>query len=245
MAILRDHPVLDVVGAVRLLGEHRGTEDPFAIVGVHQLGPERDVAGQLVRGVAQQGLDLRAEVCARVVRPVRVDVRHDRRLFDERPVALLRLLEPFERGRAVDRLVHHALPVQGSAVLVADQHGLVVDPDDPAVLREHPVVGAVGRAGGDDGLVGGPHRRYVVGVEALDPPGGVGQPLLDRVAQDAFDAGADVQERSGPLDPRVRVLEVDHAGEVAEQRPEAFELVLGLVARRQAARLGARHRNGS
>ena len=243
-AVLRDHPVLDVVGAVRLLGEHRRLEDPFAIVGVHQLGPQRRVGGQLVRGVADEGLHLRAEVRARVVGPVRVDVGHDRRLLDERPVAFLGLLEPFERGRAVDRLVHHALPVQRSAFLVADQHGLVVDPHDPTVLGEHPVVGAVRRARGDDGLVRGPHRRHVVGVQAIDPPGGLGQPLLDRVAQDAFDAGADVQERTGPLDPRVRVFEVHHAGEVVEQRPEAFELVLGLVARRQTARLGARHRGG-
>jgi hypothetical protein len=186
---------------------------------VDQLGPERVLPGQLVAAIAEQRLDLRAEVRARVVGPVRVDVGDDRRLLDERSVALLGLPEPFERCRALGRLGHHALPVERRAVLVTDQHGLVVDPHDASVLGEHPVVGGVGRARRHDRLEGRPHRRHVVRVEAVHPTCGIGQPLLDGVPEDPFDRRADVEERAGSVDLGIRVLDVDDPGEVPDQRP--------------------------
>ncbi len=151
----------------------------------------------------------------------------------------------FELRRALGRLGHHALPVERRALLVTDQHGLVVDPHDASVLGEHPVVGAVGRAGRHDRLEGRPHRRHVVRVEAVHPACGIGQPLLDGVPEDPFDRRADVEERAGSVDLRIRVLHVDDPGEVPDQRPEALELVLGALVRRHGARVGASHRSRS
>ena len=146
-AVLGDHPELHgerltalVVDAVRL---DRGG----AVVRVDDVLPQRVVAAPLLRCVPEDVLDLRADVDrvpgADVVRaPALVDVRDGRDLLDERPVTLLRVPEVhlgFLPRRDVEP---DTLPIQRIAPVVPQEHGVVLEPDDPVVGTHHPVFAA-------------------------------------------------------------------------------------------------------
>ena len=89
-------------------------------------------------------------------------------------------------------------------VLVADQHGLVAEPDGPAVAREHPVLGAERLAGRLHAPALLLHPLEILGGEPIGARRGVGQPLPGGEAQDRLDLRAHVQQRRGaPADSSI------------------------------------------
>src|SRR4029453_353025 len=81
---------------------------------------------------------------------------------------------------------HDPVPEARLAVLASDQHGVVADPDHPAVLRDLTVFHAPGVAGPFAAGILGQHPLAVVGMqERLPEPGspvllrGVAEEILD------------------------------------------------------------------
>ncbi len=115
--------------------------------------------------------------------------------------------------RALADVDEESLDVERPAVVVAHGDGLVSDPDDAPVAREHPVLGAQRRRGGGSlgDLVG--HPVAVLGVDELEEEVGLGEPFAGRVAEQRRDLRTDV-ERLAALAERVDVRD---GGEVVGQ----------------------------
>ena len=163
------------------------------------IGPQVRVVEPLLRGVAEQPLDLRADVgggCrSRFVAGV-PDVGDRRDPLDDRAVAVLRLLQPGLGLLLAGDVEHDPLRPDRVAVLVAGHHqGVVSEPEHPPVLGEDPVLLVEGRAG-SIGIVGGAADPLaVVGMHRFEPQLGVVAPLLRGVAEDRLELRADVDGR--------------------------------------------------
>ena len=119
---------------------------------------------------------------------------------------------------ALGDVVDHALPVQGVALAVAQQLGVVMDPDHAAVTRDRAVVDAPTVTGVF--LIGGHDPGAIIRMDALLPHPGVPHPFLGCIAVDRFDLRTDVDVLAGE-----GVLDVDDLGEPLHQAPEP---ILGL-----------------
>ena len=134
------------------------------------------------------------------------------------PVAALELAV----GGDVDR---DPLPEPRPALVVADQHGAAVQPDDPAVGADDPelLVEDLARLLGV--CVRGVDAFAILGVHELAEVGGVRAELLAREAEDLFGLGAQVREpglvggRPGGLDERDR-RDLFDQGAVARLEPD-------------------------
>ena len=141
----------------------------------------------------------------RVVQRLVLDLAHP--LLELRPALGERLLRDVA-GRHVD---HVALRVERVAGLVPHADGDVVDPHDPAVLRDQPVLpvehvaGHVGVGELAEDVIA------VVGVEHLAEEVRVGHPLLGRVSGELLDLRADVEGALG-----VEALDVRHQRELLD-----------------------------
>ena len=115
-------------------------------------------------------------------------------------------LQPLLFGRVDEQALGDATAAGG---LVAHRVGLVVDPHDRAVGRDHPVVETKGLLGLP--VVGerGDGRRPIVGVGQPRPQLGVCEERLGRVAEDGLDLWAHVGEMPAVGDARVRDVDVD------------------------------------
>ena len=144
--------------------------------------------------IAQDPLDLTAHVDhrRRAFSRARELLVHDRRRpLDDHPEPLLGLAKLLLGLLAIRDVHHHALPVEGPAVLVADQLGFVMEPDDPTVGRDHPVVLTVGLARVARRAALGLDPRPVLGVDPLDPEPGFVPPCRGEPG-DGLDLGTDV-----------------------------------------------------
>ncbi len=130
-------------------------------------------------------------------------------------------------GRDVN---HEPLPREGVRPLIADERGLVVDPHDPAVGGDHPVVARPRLACLAMSVVGGQLGLAVVRVEQLDPDVGLVEPLLPRVPEQLLDARVRIDR--APLVVGSHL--VDDGGDPLDERAVAGvgdrEVLLGLHA---------------
>ena len=159
-----DHPVFD-----RERGEGVDAElflgfEPVAVVGVDAAPPQLVVLQPLVRGEAQQALDLRRDVEPAAVGPVLGQIRDDRQALDQPAVARLGLRELIDRRVVRDRGDEHLAQgleeaqVLGGELAPAlamerDRRGGAIGGGDP----EDEAVGELERA-----RLGGRHRRRAV-----------------------------------------------------------------------------------
>ena len=179
-AVLGNEPVLLVERLTRSLGLVVRRQHPVPVVGVQQAGEVPGVVDQLLRCVAEDrfalGADEREVGRVGLARRRRLDEGHGRDLLDQRPVPCLR-----DRGLGLGGLgarlrlfprrdvEQHAVERLGPAFPVAlQQHGLVQDPHDVAVLRQVSGLDAGRLTGGLGPEAGGQDARAVVGME----PGG-------------------------------------------------------------------------
>ena len=133
-AVLREDPVLELQRPAALARRTLRVADALTVFGVQVVDEEPRVCVPLLERVAEDVLDLRADVRRRLVGRVRrVDVRDQRQLLRERAVARLRI-------HAVGDVDEEALPVQRPAARVAHRDGAVAHPDDRAVVAEEPVL---------------------------------------------------------------------------------------------------------
>ncbi len=216
------------VEATRVVGDAVG-EIPGVVLGqVHVAALERD----------RESED-RRQRCAQVVG----DRLQERVLhLVEGPQALRRLA--FDGQRAFELLLgllalgdveEEALPVGG---LAGEMHedGLVLDPDDPAVLRDHPVLEGEAlvrvlpvalRVRREDALP-------IVGVRDLPPQRGIGDHLVQRVAEHVGVAGRDVGRPGDGRVLRIDLLRVEDGLVLFDDRAELElrlpQLLLGLLA---------------
>ena len=135
--------------------------------------------------------------------------------FEDGPELPLAVAELLLHLPALRRIEQVALRVEAVALLVADDHVLVLHPDDPSVSRDQPVLLAV--------------RPVVLGPRALDDLGvvvrvdelpehvRVGEPLVGRVAERPLDLRAHVQARGRV----VQVVDVHGEGQVLDERAVA------------------------
>ena len=100
---------------------------------------------------------------------------------------------------------HDALPEQRGAGRIADEDGLVVEPDLAAVAMQHPVVGGERQVGDAVGLGG------VLGMALPLPRVRVGEPLFGGEPEEVVDLGAHVQQASGPIVAPLHGLDVHDA----------------------------------
>ena len=152
----------------------------------------------------------------------RVDVDGERKLLDERAVAVLRLAERPLGGAhrllgllALGDLVHHAVDLVGPAAARAHRHGLVVEPARPPRDVDDAVLARERLAGLDRASVPGDGRLAVVGMDPLRPGVGVGQPLRRRHADHGVDLRAHVDRLAG-----ARLVDVRDDRDLLDQRAE-------------------------
>jgi hypothetical protein len=88
-----------------------------------------------------------------------------------------------------------------TGLILGDRH-LVVDPDGPAVLRDHPVLDREGLAALIGLRVRGDRLLAVVRMEDLDEELGVAHALERRVADEVLDLRAHVDARAGLVETR-------------------------------------------
>jgi hypothetical protein len=124
---------------------------------------------------------------------------------------LLALQGPADVGQVDD----HPLPVQGAAVVVADQHALVADPHDVPVTVDRPVLHPERLAGALAAGLLGQDPLAIVGVQA-GLPEVLGGRLLGRVAEHRH---LGIDPHAGAAD--LELLAVDHHRELLDQGPEA------------------------
>ena len=126
---------------------------------------------------------------------------------------------------------HDALPVRGLALVVEHGHGLVADPHEVPVLREHPVL----REEPIPHLVRSPvlidHGADVVGMDLLEPELGGRPPFLRRVPEELHRLRAHVEVR-GEL---VGTIEVDDRRDALDHRAVGLEVLRTTRGRRAAA----------
>ncbi len=92
-SVLRQEPVLDLERLAALARRPLQLANPFTILRVQVVDEERLLALPFLGRVAEDALDLGADVCRRLVDRVRrVHVRDQRQLLDQRAVTRLRLL---------------------------------------------------------------------------------------------------------------------------------------------------------
>ncbi len=213
-----------------------GLEGPLAVLGVQVSLPEVLGPAPLLQGVAEDVLDLGADVELVGVGGDRLRIHDGGDVLDERPVAFFRCAQTLLDLLLLGDVEHRSLPEAGVAVRVADEDGLVVEPHDVPVLRDHAVVLPVGLARACRPLRFAQHGRVVVGVQPLQPEAGH-RPLLRRVAQDGLDLRADVGvERRSVVGRFGMRLLVRDGGGLFHDGTEPFlglaALVLGAVALR-------------
>ena len=218
-------------------------EDALAVVRVHDAaGEELGRAQPLVLAVAEDRLDLRADVDCRARIVGRVEIDDAGEILDERAVALLRFaalgFEVLALGDVPDVAPYRDDVSLG--VELRDRFG--TDPDDPPVSRDAAVLGhgrgALGRLDG----CGRDELAIVRMDDRPDPQFGIRDDLARRVPDHLLDMRADVH-RDGCCGDRV---DVDDAGHLLDKRPVSLlgfealgieELAVGDV-HEKAANLG-------
>ena len=176
-SILRRQAILHVEGVARGVRAVGLSDHPVAIVGMKHPDPELGIREPLLRRVTGQALVLRADVDGARDGIDGVDVDGGGQSFHQIAVSIVGQAEPLLTLHPLGGIYRHAQPEPGSALVVADQHRMVVDPHGPAVLRRRAVllrplvaIRCVRRQ----------HPLAVLGVDPLLPERGVGRPLLRR-----------------------------------------------------------------
>ena len=229
-SVTGDHAVLDlegVAGSFRaLVLGHHGAD----VIGVDRALPHAGVVHPLLGRDAEQLRHARVDVddLQAVTRDV-LGVDDGGQLLDQGPVAILGLGHPVALGVPQGDVAHDALPEQRRPVVALDQGGLVVDPHDPAVGREHAVLGHERALAVRDPLVFLARRLDIVGVELPRPRGGVRDPLFRAEPEHVEQLWAHVEQRAGLPGPLASVgagrldrLQVDDHGEPLHHLAEAL-----------------------
>ena len=168
--------------------------------------PELGVVDVLLRGVAEDRLDLRAHVGRRhvLVRDVDVDDRRD--LLHQRAVLRLGLVELGLRLHQLRDVEHDPQPVQWAPVVVGDQDRLLTDPHDPPVAMDGPVLRPERLAGGHRALALEVDAIEIGGMDRVGPRVRTAQELLASDPEQVRDARAHVDHRLVLGDP----VDVEH-----------------------------------
>ena len=228
-AVGGEDPVLRDPRLTGLPGVSAGGEHLVAIVGMDHREPDHRIVDPRLGGDAEHVAELRAHVLDRDVRRIprseHVAVLDRRAPLDQCAEAVLgrsRLLLGFMQRRDVH---HHAFEQQRLAARVPPlQHGVVDDPDHPAVLGQVPVLHLERHAFIDASLGGLVHARVVVRVHASSPTA-VG-PLGLRVAEHLRDLRRDERGERAVLG-RPHLPQIDDRRNVGE---DVSELLLGVRA---------------
>ena len=183
---------------------------------MQRIDEERRIRDPLVGRIPKHRLDLRARVDVRAlgVDPVHVD--GERKLLDERPVAVLRAPERLLGPLSLRHVDREALAERGPSVRRIDDHGLILEPDDRTGFRANPVLAAERSPAGVHGLPLREHAFAIVLVHGAREHVRRPQPLLDGVPENALDLRADVvrlRERIG------RGVHVGDERELLDERP--------------------------
>src|SRR5207247_3539502 len=118
-----------------------GLDHAVQVFGVHGPHPQGGVLAPVLRGVAEHGLDLRADVHGGGQLVHEVDVGDRRDCLDQGPVPRLGLQEAFLGLLALGDVHEDALPdVPQTLAIPLHHHGLVANPHDPAVLGHHSII---------------------------------------------------------------------------------------------------------
>ena len=212
-AVLRHHPVFLAVREALVRRPVALREHAVEVVGVHDPGEESGLRPPRLRRVAEDRLDLRADVHHRFLRVVHVAREFligDRRgPLDEPPEPLLGGDELSLTLLALADIGEHAVGVAPAVGPLRDRRG-VEDPHLAAVARPHPVLGVQRRAVLVVPPIGGEGRVPVVGMHERRPHRRIAAPLRGGVAEEPLDLRADVD--GGPRAARVLALDVDVRG---------------------------------
>ena len=107
--------------------------------GVHVVPPEIFRRAPFVRGVAEDPLDLRADIEVDLARHQSFDVGDRRHVLDEGPKAHLGLPQGAFHAFALSDVDHAALPVRGLSCFVEDHDRVIAQPHPVTVLVPEPV----------------------------------------------------------------------------------------------------------
>ena len=139
-------------------------------------------------------------------------------VLDEHPVAFLRRPRPLFGLRPRRDVHEHALPVERGVALVADQHGLVVDPAVGTVRDPEAVLDAVGLERAVRLGVRRQHSLQIVRVQVRTPEAGGLRPLVGFVSEELRDLWAQVHGTTHVA----RGFGVYDHGDVLDQRSVAL-----------------------
>ena len=226
LAVARVHAVLGPELAAGAFDAFVDLADARAVVGVELARPRERVGHPLARREAEDGLDLRAHVQHRarqilvVLGGLEVDDR--RQVLDHAAEPVLGLDRARLQGLAVGDLHHEPADQHRDARHVAHGVPQVTEPHVGPVARAEPVLLVEPAALARDADEPLQHALAILGMQAVGPEVGVGEPLGRAPAQELLGALGDERERQAR-----GVGLPDDAVEVGDQAPHPPELGAG------------------